>query len=277
MQFTGPGSTTGKTLGRRLWQPLCPAQASCALQWYLKPLLKATTPKAVLVPWVMAPWVDTTTQQQIPVYLQISYPAGAICLSVVTYHSASVGRACRVSSMLGLLFPTLCCAWAVPQLPAAAGGMGTAHEASGQASVHQLYVHGTCALLDLPCPGPLSLLKPRGGRYNLGSSETSGLHVWPTAKYTPRAHTHTSKMHKLSMTWVQPVLHECHFCYILQRQLAAGITYCTVIHCRAREKPFHISHAQGGLFLHNPQCIRHQRINIQQFEMFSSTASPICL
>lgn len=183
-------------LRRRLWQPPCPVQASCALQWYLKTLLKATMPKAVLVPWVMAPWVHTIIQQQIPIYLWISYPAGAICLSVVTYHPASMGIACPVSSLLGLLFHTLCSAWAIPQHTAAAGWMETAREASGQASAHQHCAHGTCALLELPCPGPLSPSNP-GEANTSGSSETSGPDVWPTAKYT----THTNTKHT---GWVWP-------------------------------------------------------------------------
>lgn len=165
VQFTGPGSTTGRTLGRRLWQPLCPAQASCILQWYLKHLLKTTMPKAVLAPWVMAPWVDMITQQQIPVYLQISYPAGAICLSVVTYHPASMGRACRVSSVLGLLCHTLCCAWAIPQLPAAAGWMGTALEASGPSALHPWHLCSSGFAL----PRPPELPQTQGCRYNPGT------------------------------------------------------------------------------------------------------------
>lgn len=68
-----------------------------ALQRYLKPLLKGRAPKAVLFLWATAPLEDVITQQ-IPIYLQIWYPAGAICLSVVTYHPA-----CSVSSLLGLL------------------------------------------------------------------------------------------------------------------------------------------------------------------------------
>lgn len=210
VQFTGPGSTAGRTLGRRLWQPLCPAQASCALQWYLKPLLKAAMPKAVLAPRIMTPWVDTVTQQQIPVYLQISYPAGAICLSVVTYHPASMGRACRVSSVLGLLFHTLCCAWAIP---AAAGWMGTAQEASGWASLHQHCAHGTCALLDLPFTGTLSPLKLRGAgttQVHLAPQNHQAL-TFDQQQNTHHIHTQTYRTHKLGMTWVLLVLNEGHF------------------------------------------------------------------
>lgn len=270
VQFTGPGSTTGRMLGRRLWQPLCPAQASCALQRYLKPLLKATTPEAVLVPWVMAPWVDMITQQQIPVYLQISYPAGAICLSVVTYHPASMGRACCVSSVLGLLFPTLCCAWAIPQLPAAAAWMGTAREASGQASVHQ-----TVLLCICPAQAPWAPSNPGEAGTTLAPQKHQAL-MFDQQQNTHHTHTGTQNTQAghdpgtACAAWTSLLLRTA-------KHLAAGVMYCTVIHCPAREKPFHISYTQGGLLLHNPKCTRHQHINIQQFEMFSSTASPISL
>lgn len=149
--------------------------------------------------------MDTIIQQQIPVYLQISYPAGAICLSVSTSHPASMGRASRVSSVLGLLFHTWCCAWAFAQLPAAAGWMGTApRQASGQTSAHQHCVHGISALTDLPCPGPKAPL-------NLGEASKTWLltNIRPgclTNSKTHPTHTHTHKMHKLGMTWVQLVL-----------------------------------------------------------------------
>lgn len=150
--------------------------------------------------------------------------------------------------------------------------------------VHQHCAHGTCALLDLPCPGPLSSLKPRGA----GTTQVHlALRKHQALTFDQQQNTHHTHKHRHTGIQNTQAGHELGaacakwifvtFCYVQQRHLAAGRTYCTVIHCRAREKPFHISYAQGELFLHNPQCTRHQRINIQQFEMFSSTASPISL
>lgn len=208
MQFTGPGSTTGKMLGRRIQQPLCPAQSSCALQWYLKPLLKATMPKAMLAPWVMAPWVDMITQQQIPVYLQISYPAGAICLSVVTYHPASMGRACHVSSVLGLLFPHC----AAP---------GPFHSSQQQLDGWELLAKHQvrpASISTVPKPpvlyriSPWAPLKPRGAGTNQVHLAPQKHQAWCLTNSKTHT-THTAyKTHKLGMTWVQLVLNErCFF------------------------------------------------------------------
>lgn len=181
-------------------------------------------PKAVLVPWVMAPWVHTIIQQQIPIYLWISYPAGAICLSVVTYHPASMGRACPVSSVLGLLFHThivLCL------------GHSTAHGSSWMDGNCSWSIRsGQCPSALCPwhlcssgtaLPRPPEPLKPRGGKY-----------IWLLRNIRPWCltnskiyNTHKYKTHRLGMTWVQFVLNECHF--LLHTAKASG-SWHNVLH-----------------------------------------------
>lgn len=86
------GSTAGRLLRRRLWLLLCPAQAGCCSAVIFKNSSEGNSTKDCIISMghgTMSGCNHTASEQQIPIYLQIRYPAGAICLSVVTYHPAS--------------------------------------------------------------------------------------------------------------------------------------------------------------------------------------------
>jgi len=137
-------------------------QPLAALQWYLKTLPKGTAPKAVLFLWATAPWTDAIIQlhstksqftyrldiQLVPSacrWLHITRPPREEPAASPRSHCCSTHRA-----VAGPLNGT-------GQQPT---GWLMVSEGSGRAGARQ---HGTRVLLDLPCPGPLSLLKPRGG------------------------------------------------------------------------------------------------------------------
>lgn len=216
----------------------------------------------------------TASQQQIPIYLQIRYPAGAICLSVVTYHPASAGRACSVSSALGPPFHALRCGRAVAWHRAA-----TRRTVNGWPSVRM----GRC----LPARHPALLGLPRPpepphtqGRQVLSASRKDQLRTLlfyqQQNNCNLRACAHIP--YKLGMTWLQFVLNDCHFLLCTAKASDDWSNAlqgdCLLCH-RKSHLAFHTF--KERLFLHNPHYTRHQCINIQHFKIYSYSASPIRL
>lgn len=105
------GSTAGGGFGSCCAQPqlLCPAQAALCSAAVFKNSSGGNCTEGCTISMgysTRSGCSHTAAELQIPIYLQISYPAGAICLSVVTHHPASAGGACSASSVLRLLFLT---------------------------------------------------------------------------------------------------------------------------------------------------------------------------
>lgn len=181
------GSAVGRLLRRRLWQLLCPARASPCSAVIFKESSEGNHAQGRVISMghgTMSGCNPTASQQQIPIYLQIRYPAGAICLSVVTYHPASAGRACSVSSALGPPFHTLRCGRAVAWRRAA-----TCRTVNGWPSVRM----GRCP----PARHPTLLGLPRPPE----PPQTQGRQVL-SASWKDQLRTHCFTNSKIIVTYV---------------------------------------------------------------------------
>lgn len=182
-----------------------------ALQWYLKTLLKGRAPKAALFLWTTAPWVDAIIQlhsnksqftykldiQLVPSacrWLHITQPlqeepaASPPCSDCCFTHCAVAGPLNSTGQRLA--------------------GWLMVSEVSGWAGAHR---HGTRALLDLPCPGPLNPSNPGEARM-LGVSERSGPDsLFYQQQNNYKTHTLTHITYKLGTTWLQFVSNDCPF------------------------------------------------------------------
>lgn len=183
-----------------------------ALQWYLKTLLKGRAPKAALFLWATAPWVDAIIQlhsnksqftykldiQLVPSacrWLHITQPlweepaASPLCSDCCFTHCAVAGPLNNTGQQLA--------------------GWLMVSEVSGWAGAHR---HSTCALLDLPCPGPLNPLKLRGGTHTgLLREIRPRFFLFYQQQNNYKIHTCTHITYKSGMIWLQFVLNECHF------------------------------------------------------------------
>lgn len=151
------GSTTGRLLRRRLWLLLCPAQAGHCSAVIYKNSSEGNGAKDCVISMghgTTSGCNHTALEQQIPIYLQIRHPAGAICLSVVTYHPASMEGPAVSPLCLDCSLSRCAVAGPLHSTRQQVAGWWNASEVSGWASAHQYGNPGSFGFALPRCPEP---------------------------------------------------------------------------------------------------------------------------